>query len=357
MPFHYDLHYSLRYKISPYTSRNLFHLPSVQITNTPGEMTSYIENNNPLLHLSLVVSTEIAFILGLMTTVFIITVYVMDWRKERTMSTSDQVIVSIMIFRMISQSLLQLRLFWKLFCTMCSPIYDFIIQITSISSICSSFWLSTLLGIIFYLKISNIHSDFFLQMRRLFSKKILYFIMASLLVSIGQTLVTYLVKYSRIVFSNSTNDHVHEIYLKPAVFFGSMFVLLFIRFFSSLFLITSLYLHIRHMRCNKNVTNSLDPYYRIIKYIAGSFFTFVLSVIINLVAERFYYLLRLVINSFSLITFETLHSILLIYVTPKLKNQLSRILKSLSNCWMKREEPEDLEMTVTTGYVNGVSKL
>ncbi|XP_056419446.1 taste receptor type 2 member 66-like [Hyla sarda] len=265
------------------------------------------------------------------------------------MSTSDQVIISVMISRMISQSVLQLRLFWESFCTMCSPKYDFIIQITSISSMYSSIWLSTLLSIVFYLKISNIHSVFFLQMRRLFSKKILYFIMASLLVSIGQTLMTYFVKYRRIVFSNSTNDYIHKnIYLKHAVFFGNIFVLLFIRFLSSLFLITSLYLHIRHMRCNRNVTNSLDPYYRIIKYIAGSFFTFVLFCITSLVAVRFYNMFGFVILSISWTTIETLHSMLLIYVTPKLKNPLSRILKSLSNCWMKREEPGDLEMTVTT---------
>ncbi|XP_056419464.1 taste receptor type 2 member 43-like [Hyla sarda] len=321
-------------------------------------MTSYIENKLPIVHLSLLVTTEIAFILGLITHVYIIAVYVMDWRKGRIMSTSDQVIISIMISRMISQSLLQLRLFREFFCTMCSPVYDFIIQITSISSMYSSFWLSTLLGVVFYLKISNIHSVFFLQMRRLFSKRILYFIMASLLFFFGQTSLTYLIINIRIVFSNSTNDNVHEkIYVKHAVYFGNMFVLLFIRFLSSLFLITSLYLHIRHMRCNKNVTNSLDPYYRIIKYIAGSFFTFVLFCIISLVAERFYDIFGFVMHSFPRTTFEALQSMLLIYVTPKLKNPLSRIPKSLSNCWMKREEPGDLEMTVTTGYVDGVSKL
>ncbi|XP_056419465.1 taste receptor type 2 member 4-like [Hyla sarda] len=313
-------------------------------------MTSYIENNNnPLLHFSLVVTTEIAFILGLITHVFIIAVYVIDSRKGRTMSTSDQVIVSIMISRMILQSLIQLRLFRKFFCTMCSPVYTLVIQFTNTSALYSSFWLSTLLGVVFYLKISNIHSVFFLQMRRLFSKRILYIIMTSLLVSFGQTSLTCLVINIHIVFSNSTNYNVHEkIYARHAVYFGNIFVLLFIRFLSSLFLITSLYLHIRHMRCNKNVTNSLDPYYRIIKYIAGSFFTFVLFFIISLVAVRFYDMFGFVMHSSQWTTFETLQSMLLIYVTPKLKNPLSRILKSLSNCWMKREEPGDLEMTVTT---------
>ncbi|XP_056409791.1 taste receptor type 2 member 4-like [Hyla sarda] len=318
-------------------------------------MASYIEITIPILQLSLVVTTEIAFILGLMTHVFIITVYVMDWRKGRTMSTSDQVIISVMISRMILQSLLQLRLFWELFCTMCSPIYDLVIKIFFFGAMFSSIWLSTLLGVVFYLKISNIHSVFFLQMRRLFSKRILCIIMASLLVSIGQTLVNHFCTQF-LSFPNSTQiiQPIHEIY---AVFYISTFSPLLIFLLSSLFLITSLYLHIRHMRCNRNVTSNLDPYYRIIKYTTGSIFISLICVILFVVAERFHKMFGFLFFTSAWIIFGTLQSMLLIYVTPKLKNPLSRILKSLSNCWMKREEPGDLEMTVTTGYVNGVSKL
>ncbi|XP_056419440.1 taste receptor type 2 member 9-like [Hyla sarda] len=305
-----------------------------------------------IIYYSLFTTTEIAFIVGLITNVYIIAVYVMDWRKGRTMSTSDQVIISIMISRMILQCVIQMNQFWETFCTICFAIL--IIRIIYFSTMYSSFWLSTLLGVVFYLKIANIHSVFISWLRKILSKRILYFIMASLLVSIGQTSAIYLVAFTGAktyyVYQNSTNYSYKHLPVETMsiVFFVNIFGPFLVFFLSSLFLITSLYLHIRHMRCNRNVTSSLDPYYRIIKYIAGSLISSIVCVIINVLAEKYYYIFGFVSYSFPWTVSGTFHSMLLIYVTPKLKNPLSRILKSLSNCWMKREEPGDLVMTVTT---------
>lgn len=96
------------------------------------------------------------------------------------------------------------------------------------------------------------------------------------------------------------------------------------------------------------MTSSLDAYYRIIKYTTGSLCTSVLCVIINVLAEKYYDVLGFVLVSLSWTSFGTLYSILLIYATLKLKNQMVRILKYLSKCTIKREKPRDLVRTITT---------
>lgn len=134
-----------------------------------------------------------------------------------------------------------------------------------------------------------------------------------------------------------------------------MFGPLLIFVLSSLLLITSLLLHIKHMRCKEKVTSFLDAYYRIIKYTTGSLCTSVLCVIISVLAEKCYDMLGFVLVSVPLTTFRTSHSILLIYATPKLKNPISRLLKYLSKCLIKREKPRDIVRTITTWFVDGVS--
>ncbi|XP_075197779.1 taste receptor type 2 member 4-like [Anomaloglossus baeobatrachus] len=253
-------------------------------------MESYLERKYPILHTSLLVTTEIAFIVGLMTHAFIVSVNLIDWRSGRTMTPSDQVITSIMISRMILQSVLQLSLFLELFCAMCSPICHLTFRIICFSSMYSSIWLSTLLCVVFFVKISNFRSVVFLWFRKIISERILLFILFSFIVSLAQTSMIYLVLYVpdiHHVSVNSTRDNLDQIFdavlgLSLAGFLGPLLILLL----SSVLLMISLYFHIKRMKCNGKGTCSVDVYYQIITYTTGSIFTSALCVIIHGLTDR-----------------------------------------------------------------------
>ncbi|XP_072000313.1 taste receptor type 2 member 13-like [Engystomops pustulosus] len=314
-------------------------------SHTKGEILHIVE-------FCLFVTTEIAFVAGLITQVFILAVIAVDWGRGRRLSTADQVIVSIMISRILLHSVIQMNMFWTHFCAVCSFISSMILRMIFFSTMYSTTWLSTLLCVVFYFKISIFRNVLFLWLKRLFSKCILHFIIAVLLISAGQTsaiyLVTFLTEKNYFSFNlthgyrQQPSDVVFSMYLV------NMLAPLVIILLSSLFLIIYLHLHIRHMRGSRKVTTSMDAYNRIIKYTASTIFTCGLCFTISGLAEKFYDVFGFVLVSFPWTISGTLHSVLLIFMTPKLKTPIYRLFKYFSNYGINREEPRDLITTIAT---------
>ncbi|KAG8548270.1 hypothetical protein GDO81_025884 [Engystomops pustulosus] len=293
----------------------------------------------------LIISTEIAFVIGLMTHVFLLNVIIVDWRKKRTISTSDQVILSIVISKLLLQCVIQIDILLN-FLDEISPLFiDMINDIVLLSTILTSIWLSTLLSVTLYFKIVTLHNVIFLWIKKNIVENNFFLIIAVILVSTGLPSISISIGYF-LKSGNSTQGCVFgDCSLDVA--FGVLELVLNIFpfltcFLSSLLLITSLALHIRRMRCTQHSTSSLKVYFKAIKFTVVSFLTCVLYIILNIadvytkgLESRFYYFLAMIC--------AILHSMYITYARTTVKKSFSMVLLRLSSCLFRREKPNSSE--------------
>nr|DBA25508.1 TPA: hypothetical protein GDO54_009888 [Pyxicephalus adspersus] len=225
---------------------------------------------------------------------FIVIVNVIDWLKGRSLTAADQIITSIGITRIIF--------------SVCSPFYYFTYYCTAelrviflvlnlvfgITSFFASIWLSSLLSILFCFKISTFRNVFFSRLKTILSQRVLFLIFASVLMAFGYTVMFCLVVTHKLFGSSGNYDFLF--YNQNFQLIISMHILgnifpIITCFASSVILIISLGFHIRQMKTHRNM----------------------LSV---------------------------LHSISLIYVTTKLKNQFFRIIHGKMDCLFRRKACE-----------------
>ncbi|XP_072000307.1 taste receptor type 2 member 9-like [Engystomops pustulosus] len=304
-------------------------------------MAAHFDLEHPFLCLSLVVGTEMISAVGLMTHIFIIAVYVIDWKKTGNMAISDQVIISIVISKISLQIYIQLSLFWEKSCNIEDFLYSFLIDAGYDSAVYSFIWLSTLLSVVYYLKVSKFHNAFLLYLRGQLSKRILPVIFAVFLISIGLSVVNNGIYY-KLFSQNSTQLLVPtDIDLDQA---GVILLVLFnvipffICFMSWFLLITSLCFHVNQMKHNKQSTLSLDVYYRTMQYTTVSVINCAMYVAINILVQDYHCLFSIFIFNFILTALSTFHSIYMICATTKLKKWFSRILRHGKNCLIRRND-------------------
>ncbi|CAN2390804.1 hypothetical protein PRIEUP_LOCUS841, partial [Pristimantis euphronides] len=104
-------------------------------------------------------AAEIFFLAGFLINIFIVAVNILELKKGGPMTTADNVITSLGISRMVFQviCLLNIIYFYKL-----DNLFLVLILLVDMPSIYSSIWLSTLLCVIFCLKIPTLQNGFFL---------------------------------------------------------------------------------------------------------------------------------------------------------------------------------------------------
>ncbi|KAG9471933.1 hypothetical protein GDO78_022176, partial [Eleutherodactylus coqui] len=278
----------------------------------------------------------ISLIAGLVIHSFIIGVNVKDWRKGRSLTPVDQVVTCLEISRMCIQFTETLYFFMTkafpinpyLYVTMVIfTIYDFLTY--------ANFWLTSLLSIVFCLKISNLHSRLFLYLRRKIEHRTVNFIVACGLFSIFNCLmllmmsITELIRdgtYNTTMTNQSTNCTIYINFVYTYTV-GTSIPLLF-SCISSVLLFTTLYHHTTKMKMSRNVSIHLETYYSAMKFIS---FTFIYNTLyfIGHFVGAFYYYFNCVNLYWLYITLDflpVLHSCYLIYRTAKLRSHMSKVL-------------------------------
>ncbi|KAM3931045.1 taste receptor type 2 member 116-like [Leptodactylus fuscus] len=290
----------------------------------------------------LVVAAGLTFLAGFLINVFIVAVTICEWKKGRPVSKTDQVITSLGITRMLFQGVCLMYVIIYTYFPGQSILVFTVVAVLEYSFVYSNIWLSALLSIIFWLKISTLHNVFFLGLRCLVLNKVFLLTLVSMFVPLS-----YILTYSLIFSFSKSYNLTQETY--DNVFFGlRVLIMIFFRIgplliflMSSVLLIIYLLHHIRRMKSERNGTSHLDTYYKTIKFTGFSLFCSTVFIII----EKTY---TYCINVFGYLgiyliwqIFPTLHSMYLIYATVKLRSQVSNVIRLISGkCHVRRAPVE-----------------
>ncbi|XP_072265287.1 taste receptor type 2 member 46-like [Pyxicephalus adspersus] len=193
----------------------------------------------------------------------------------------------------------------------------------------SSIWLTTVFSVIFCLKIANFHNAFFLRLKTTLSQQVVRLIVASILLSICYiSLYLWVDSYLNPVKqlrSHSINETEYLTHVYVFVAMGNSFPFV-IYSGSTILLIVSLFLHMKQMKSNSNVTTNLDTYYKAIKFMSFCLLCFMLLMATNVVVLYYYKSLDVIPLTIIWNTFPTLHSMYLIYRTNRLREHFLSIL-------------------------------
>ncbi|XP_077341338.1 taste receptor type 2 member 140-like [Lithobates pipiens] len=277
----------------------------------------------------------ITILAGLVIHLFIVNVNLIDWMKGRSMTGADKIITSIGISRILFQMmglLFSIVQYYQKF----PIIFQMFASYTMYSSDRSNIYLSTLLSIFLYFKISTFHSTFFLRL-----KDIIYLIIAPIMFSFGYTSMYLLVTQStvphnstKVYFSYDNQKQKIMLYLKSLC---DIFLFLMI-FITSYLLIILLGIHMNRMNNCGNVTSSTDAYSRTLKFTVASILIWSIHFITSMI-DAYMRFLDFMWSFFITIVITALHSVLLIYVSTKLRNQFFRIVHCWTDCLFNRKVP------------------
>ncbi|CAN2390229.1 hypothetical protein PRIEUP_LOCUS265 [Pristimantis euphronides] len=262
--------------------------------------------------LGLLVPSLIPLIAGLLIHSFIIGVNISDWWEGRSVTAVDHIITSLGMSRMGAQCVTYLCVI-RLFLS--SENLDITYVITGTFYTLFSYatvWLTSLLSIVFCLKISNFHSRLFLYLRRMIIHRTGHLIAAFLFISAINVLITL----SLII---------------PKVF--------------SAFLFSSLYRHTTKMKRSSNLSISLEKYYSVMRFIAVTSL-YNITYFLGYFVSIFYSSLYCVNLPWLHVVLEflpVLHSSYLIYTTAKLRSPMSKVLQNVIDFLFQRKDTETRE--------------
>ncbi|KAG9464865.1 hypothetical protein GDO78_019266 [Eleutherodactylus coqui] len=246
----------------------------------------------------LILAVGLSFLAKFIINLFIVAVNISEWKKGRPVSTADKVITSLGISRMVFQVACLLNVFCDIY---------------------------------FYrLSIPNLQNPFFLRLKILALNTVLHLIVASVVVSISFAFVYGLMAAFKIPH-NSTQETYLNAYIGLSILtliFWSTGPFL-IYFISSVLLIIYLYSHMSQLRSGRTRTSHLDTYYKTMKFTGFSLFSSTVYIIIDQTYSFWYDALGLLGVYFFWQIPPTLHSIYLIYVTTKLRIQVTNMVQML----------------------------
>ncbi|KAG9466480.1 hypothetical protein GDO78_016583 [Eleutherodactylus coqui] len=303
-------------------------------------------------YLAILAPALIALIAGLVIHSFIIGVNVTDWWKGRSVTPVDYIVTSLGVSRMCALCFDTLYIFLYMFLlgSLTSYITLLIIGFIYLFLSYTNFWLSSLLSIVFWLKISNHHTRLFLYLKGMIAHRTVYFIGASVLLSTFICVMSFLMDITyvmNVVMYHTTMHnlsmsctHTNNVY---SYTIGTFFPLLFYCI-STIFLF-SLYHHTTKMKMSSNLSINLETYYSVMKFVS---FTFIYNTLYFLAgfAWGLYYYFYCVSLDWLLIVLDllpVLHSSYLIYKTTKLRSQMSKVLQSVIDFLFQRKYTETRE--------------
>ncbi|KAG8539893.1 hypothetical protein GDO81_020149 [Engystomops pustulosus] len=212
----------------------------------------------------------------------------------------------------------------------------------------ANIWLTSLLFIVFYLKISNLHTRLFLYLRRMTSHRTGRLIAASILLSAINCVIAQCMRLSKVTKGGTYNVTKINLFKTGSFllnFIIGTFLPLFFYCISSVLLFISLYHHTTRMKMSSNLSINLETYYSAMKLVS---FTFIYNTMyffghfIILLCYQIYYVM--IIWPFLILDFlPILHSSYLIYTTAKLRNPISQVLHNIMDFFFQRKNTEARE--------------
>ncbi|KAG9462451.1 hypothetical protein GDO78_014100 [Eleutherodactylus coqui] len=215
----------------------------------------------------------------------------------------------------------------------------------------ANFWLTSLLSVVFCLKISNFHSRLFLYLKGMIAHRTVYFIGASVLLSAFTCLMSFSVVTSDVMKGVTYNTTIHNLSMSCSNMhyvytytIGAFFPLLFYCI-STIFLFASLYHHTTKMKMSSNLSINLETYYSVMKLLSFTFIYNTLYFSTAFACVLYYYLYcadllwLFIVLDFLLV----LHSSYLTYRTAKLRSQMSKVLQSVTDFLFQRKDAETRE--------------
>ncbi|KAG9468564.1 hypothetical protein GDO78_022468 [Eleutherodactylus coqui] len=301
---------------------------------------------NNIQHLILCITAEILCIFGVLINAFIVAVNLIDWLKRKVATHIDQIITILGMTRICSQVASFLSIFYGVFFyNQNSFLRLYIIESVDYFFNHSSFWLMSLLSIVYCLKISNFHHVFVLRLKIIISQKVVHLIIASKCFSFCYILLiccVELIEDTEYTAHNMTTDSVTNLQRSVAVLLMSLlsnFVPFVLYCISSALVIASVSFHIHQMKLNKTPTSNLDTYYNVIKFLTLSWMYYILDATIHVVViySHNFHSLDMIWVHITIESFSNLHSMYLIYKTNKLKDSFCRIFQHGTNCLLNRQ--------------------
>nr|DBA25485.1 TPA: hypothetical protein GDO54_009865 [Pyxicephalus adspersus] len=288
--------------------------------------------------------------IGLMINSFIVAVNVIDWLNGRVISSTDKILttlgISRIVFQISSFSYGFLTTFFKGYLNS-SPI-RYVVDVAEVFSTQFSFCLTTLLSIVFCLKVSNFHTNFLQQMKKFILRRVVHFIIMSLLFSIfyasiqtwEDNFVTLMHTENNTTTGGSEGFTVNIAFLLIFVIGNTLPFLVYC--FAATFLVVSLYHHIYRMKANGNILIQMDTYYTAIKFMALSFLYYIVHSVSTQGIVYYYYFHKLdsLLLYVSVDCIPILQSIYLIWATAKLRNRTNWILQRMAKCLCNRKGPQ-----------------
>ncbi|KAG9466013.1 hypothetical protein GDO78_017364 [Eleutherodactylus coqui] len=313
-------------------------------------MADSTKDDTDVQYLGLLVLALIALIAGLVIHSFIIGVNVTDWWKGRSVTPVDHIVTSLGISRMGIQCCNALYLIMATFLVSSpdSPITLLIISLIYDLFSYTNFWLTSLLSIVLCLKISNFHTRLFLYLRGMIAHRTVYFIGASVLISTFNSLINTFSEMTKGGMDNTTSHNVSMdcTFLNAMYSYttGAFFPLLFYCI-SSVLLFSSLYHHTTKMKMSSNLSINLETYYSVMKFVSFTFIYNTVYFICFFVVLFYYYFNCANLGWLFMVSdfLPVLHSSYIIYRTPKLRSQMSKVLQNVMDFLFQRKETEARE--------------
>ncbi|KAM4043903.1 taste receptor type 2 member 7-like [Anomaloglossus baeobatrachus] len=306
-----------------------------------------------ILSLGLLVLAVITLIPGLVIHSFIIGIDVNDWWKGRSVTSVDHILTSLGISRMNIQGAFTMYVFVDILfqsrLNLEAPML--IIDAVHVFFTHANVWLTSLLSIVFCLKISNLRTRLFLYLRRMILPRTGHFIVALGLLSAFSSLMTLFMVNTEVTDGGAYNatksnlitvcGYTYALYY----FFTGASISLLCSFISSVLLFCSLYHHTVKMKRSSNLSINLEAYYSAMKFVS---FTFIYNTIylFGHFACGFYYLFNCVDFTWPFIFLgflPVLHSSYLIHRTTKLRQQMSNILWNATDFILQRKDTKNRE--------------
>ncbi|KAG9494646.1 hypothetical protein GDO78_002145, partial [Eleutherodactylus coqui] len=290
-----------------------------------------------------------ALIAGLVIYSFIIGVNFNDWWKGRSVIPVDHIVTSLGISRICAQCAKIMYLLMKrFFLSRQNFDVNFITSIVYFFFTYVNFWLTSLLSIVFCLKISNFHTRLFLYLRGMIVRRTVYFIVASVVFSAFSCLMSLTLPsglyrdglYNTIMPNLSVHcTTINYVY----TFTVGAIIPLLLYCISSGLLFSSLYHHTTKMTSNLSI--NLETYYSLMRFVFVTFIYNTLYFIGHFVCVFYYYFYCMSIGwiHIALDILPLLHSSYLIYRTPKLRSQMFKGLQYLSDFVSQRKDMETRE--------------
>ncbi|KAG9467161.1 hypothetical protein GDO78_015488 [Eleutherodactylus coqui] len=306
-------------------------------------------DDTDILYLGLLALALIALIPGLVIHSFIVGVNVTDWWKGRSVTPVDHIVTSLGISRMCAQCAKVIFIAIGLGLRIHDFYNSWIISTVYVFFTYANFWLTSLLSVVFCLKISNLQTRLFLYLRGMITHSTVYFIIAAVLLSAFNCMMPLTIALPNLYRDNINNTimaylsmHCSSINYTYIYTVGAIIPLLFY-VISSVLLFSSLYHHTTKMASNSSI--NLETYYSLMKFVSLTFIYNTLYFIGHFVCVLYYYFycshltwLRIVLD-----VLPVLHSSYLIYRTPRLRSQMSKVLQYLSDFVSQRKVTETRE--------------